>query len=271
VPPAEHLFPMSWNPGNLMAALTAIPGLAGAARIGVDSITPGMAQLLGATFPDARRRRVAHREVRRESDDDVRAIRAPSRWREETLQAEARPPSRQGALTSRWWCVQEHMASSGVDPGLRADDHGCRRASLVTDRAIAAGDLVHLRVGVLRDGWEGWLSRTVVCGATPSAALREAFGTWHAAIEAVIVRCRPGVPVGELRGAGAGVTVDGVGMGHEELADADRLEAGMVIAIEVAEGDVLGSETVLVTTAGCEPLTTLPHVDLTAARIRGRP
>ena len=42
--------------------------------------------------------------------------------------------------------------------------------TLVSDRAIAAGDLVHLRGGVLRDGWEGWLSRTTVCADDPSDA-----------------------------------------------------------------------------------------------------
>ena len=49
----SNLFPISWNPMNLMGALAAIPGLPTAARIGVDSITPMMEQLLGATFPTA--------------------------------------------------------------------------------------------------------------------------------------------------------------------------------------------------------------------------
>ena len=44
-----------------------------------------------------------------------------------------------------------------------------------TDRTIVVGDVVHLRGGVLRDGWEGWLSRTAVCGADYEvpAALQE--------------------------------------------------------------------------------------------------
>ena len=36
--PREHLYQMSWNPENLMAALAAVPGLADAKRIGVDGM-----------------------------------------------------------------------------------------------------------------------------------------------------------------------------------------------------------------------------------------
>jgi hypothetical protein len=56
--------------------------------------------------------------------------------------------------------------------------------------------------------------------------------------------------VGEMRS---------VGMGHEELADGDILEPGVVVSVEATVDDVLGSETVLVTPAGHELVTTLPH------------
>ncbi len=265
VAPESNLFPISWNPMNLMGALAAIPGVSTAARIGVDSITPMMEQLLGATFPTAELvdGESLVRTVRRvKSDADVEAIRAAVSLAQECMRVTVdalTPGVRERELVG---VFEEQMASRGVSTpafeGTFVVADGTPRA-LVTDRVITAGDLVHLSAGVLRDGWEGWLSRTTVCSAEPSDAQRGAFRAWQAAIEAVLDRCRPGTSVGELRGAAAGVTVDGVGMGHEELADSDLLEPGVVMAIEATVDDVLGSETVLVTSSGYDTLTTFPH------------
>jgi Xaa-Pro dipeptidase len=49
----EHLFGITWNPGNLLAWLQSIEGVQGARRIGTDSLTPRFAQLLPNVFPDA--------------------------------------------------------------------------------------------------------------------------------------------------------------------------------------------------------------------------
>ena len=122
---------------------------------------------------------------------------------------------------------------------------------------------MHLRGGVMRDGWEGWLSRSAVCGGEPTTDQQAAAGAWRGAMIAVLDWCRPGTSVGELRGAAPSVTVDGVGMGHEELSDHDVLEPGMVLAIEATVDNVLGSETVLITPSACETLTTFPHDRLT--------
>src|SRR5262249_16834318 len=130
--------------------------------------------------------------------------------------------------------------------------------TLVTDRVLAAHDLVHLCGGVLRAGWEGWLSRTATC-AEPSVPQRDAFASSRRGTDAVLAVCVPGASVGALRGAGHDVTVDGVGMGHEELGDDDVLEPGMVLAVEVRSGDVLGSEVLLVTPSGHEELTGFSH------------
>ncbi|MEX1007422.1 MAG: M24 family metallopeptidase [Acidimicrobiia bacterium] len=269
VVPPSNLFPISWNPINLMGALGAIPGLPGATRIGVDSITPMMEQLLGATFPNAELidGEALLRTVRRvKSSADVDAIRAAVALAEECLRAAVdalTPGVHERDLVG---VFEEHMAARGVTtPAFEGTfvvaDSASR--SLVTERAIAAGDLVHLRAGVLRDGWEGWLSRTAVCGAAPSDPLadrqRRACGAWRAAIDADRDRCRPGTSVGELRGAAVGITVDGIGMGHEELANGDVLEPGVVMAVEATVDEVLGSEAVLVTPAGYELLTTFPH------------
>ena len=264
VAPASNLFPISWNPMNLMGALAAIPGVPTAARIGVDSITPMMEQLLGATFPDAELvdGESLVRAVRRvKSDADLAAIRAAVSLAEDCLRATIdalAPGVRERDLVG---VFEEHMSSRGVTTpafeGTFVVADGTAR-SLSTDRVIAEGDLVHLRGGVMRDGWEGWLSRSVVCGADPSTDQQAAAGAWRGVMIAVLDWCRPGTNVGELRSAAAGVTVDGVGMGHEELSDRDVLEPGMVLAIEATVDDVLGSETVVVTPSGHETLTA-PH------------
>src|SRR5580658_1504233 len=51
--PHDHLFGITWNPGNLLAWLQGIDGLAEARRIGTDSLTPRFARLLPKLFPSA--------------------------------------------------------------------------------------------------------------------------------------------------------------------------------------------------------------------------
>ena len=70
----DQLYPLSWNPMTIAGAVAAIPGMADAATVGVDGMTPMMEQLLGAVLAerDVRRRRgVASRgtpaQVRRRS------------------------------------------------------------------------------------------------------------------------------------------------------------------------------------------------------------
>ncbi len=264
VPPA-NLFPISWNPMNLMARLAAVPGLPDAARIGVDSITPTMEQLLGATFPNAQfvDGEAVMRAVRRvKSGADIDAIRAAVDLAEDCLAQvldAVAPGVRERELVG---VFEARMASHGVSTpafeGAFVVADGSER-SLVTDRVLAPGDIVHLRGGVLREGWEGWLSRTTVCGTAPSDAQRRAFASWRGAMDSVLERCRPGSTAGEVRRAATGATVDGVGMGHEELADDDPLEPGMVLAVEVTDNGGLGSEVVVVGDGACALLTHLPH------------
>ena len=261
VVPFDHLFPITWNPANLMGALTAIPGLGDARRIGADSMTPMMAELLGATFPAAELvdAEVVLRGVRRvKSPSDLQAIRAAVELAEECLRrvlAAATPGVTERALVG----IYDHeMASRGVSTpafeGSFVAVNGTPR-TLVGDRPLERGDLLHLRGGVLLDGWEGWLSRSTVCGEGPSGRQHAGFDHWERAMTALLDECGPGTRVGDLRGSGA--VVDGVGMGHEELSDADVLEPRMVISVELDVYGVLGSETVLITLTGRERLTTL--------------
>ena len=224
-----------------------------------------MEQLLGTTFPNAQfvDGEAVMRAVRRvKSGADTDAIRAAVDLAEDclgqVLDAVA-PGVRERELVG---VFEARMASHGVSTpafeGAFVVADGSER-SLVTDRVLAPGDVVHLRGGVLREGWEGWLSRTTVCGTAPSDAQRRAFASWRGAMDSVLERCRPGSTVGEVRRAATGATVDGVGMGHEELADDDPLEPGMVLAVEVTDNEVLGSEVVVVGDGACALLTHLPH------------
>jgi Xaa-Pro aminopeptidase len=224
-----------------------------------------MEQLLGATFPNAQfvDGESVVRGVRRvKSGADVDAIRAAVDLAEDCLGRvldAAAPGVRERELVG---VFEARMASHGVSTpafeGAFVVADGTAR-SLVTDRALAAGDLVHLRGGVLREGWEAWLSRTTVCGTAPSAAQRRAFASWRDAMDAALARCRPGATVGDVRRAATRATVDGVGMGHEELADGDGLEPGMVLAVEVTADEVLGSEVVVVGDGACTLLTRTAH------------
>ena len=49
----EDLYPLTWNPAHLLAALKAIPGLARARRVGTDGLTPTFAQHLHQIAPSA--------------------------------------------------------------------------------------------------------------------------------------------------------------------------------------------------------------------------
>jgi Xaa-Pro aminopeptidase len=198
VVPFDHLFPISWNPANLMGALAAVPGLAGARRLGVDSMTPLMAQLLGATFPDAELvdAETVLRAVRRvKAPSDILGIRAALDLAQECLAATisaAVPGITERALVGIY---DEQMAGRGVSTpafeGSFVAVDGAPRA-LVSDRPLGRGDLVHLRAGVLRDGWEGWLSRSTVCGEGPSGRQHAGFDHWDRAMASLVEECGPG-------------------------------------------------------------------------------
>ena len=128
---------------------------------------------------------------------------------------------------------------------------------IVGDRALRTGDLVHLRGGVLVDGWEGVLARTRGCGGAtgPQAA---AGARAAAALGEAVAACAPGTVVGDLRARPSVTALDGVGLGHEELADDDVLAPSDVVYVEVFVDQVLLGDVVHVTERGPELLTTTP-------------
>jgi Xaa-Pro dipeptidase len=264
VPPA-CLYPISWNPMNIVGAVAAAPGVADARRIGVDGLTPVFEQLLTTALPAAELvdGEDLMRAVRRvKSPGDVEAIRGAIVIAEDALGAAIgalRPGVRERELLG---VFEERMASHGVTTpafegvfAVSAEDANRRRFS--SDRVLEDGDLVTMSAGALADGWEGTLGRTWPCGEARSDH-RRAWSRWWATWTSLLDRCCPGVRAGELRGTD-GCGVHGVGMGHEIVADDDVLGPGMVVALELWHGGVLGEETVLMTEDGHQPLTLHPH------------
>src|SRR5579875_670180 len=115
--PHEHLFGITWNPGNLIAWLRGIEGVAEAKRIGTDSSTPRFATLLpkvfpGAEFVDAEPALEAARRVK--TAEEIEAVRAALAVAETALAAAVdalRPGVTERHLTALF---MESMAAQGV-------------------------------------------------------------------------------------------------------------------------------------------------------------
>jgi len=263
IPPAR-LYPMSWNPANIMGAVAAIPGVSGARRIGVDGLTPLFEQLFSATFPDAQLAdgEAVMRAARRiKSPGEIERIRAAISVAEdalavavEALQPGVREVELKGAFEERM-CVRGTTTPAFEGAFCVVDDDEPMRR-LASDRVIADGDLVAMSAGVLLDGWEGSLARTRPCGSQ-RAEHRDRQSRWHAAWTPLVDRCRAGTRVGDLR-ATAGASVHGVGLGDEALENGAVLDPGMVVQLELDAHGVLGADVLLIGDGRPEVLTTFP-------------
>jgi len=266
IPPTithDQLYPLTWNPMNLAGNVAAIPGLADATAVGVDGMSPLMEQLLGAVLPGATfvDGESLLRAVRRpKSAADLDGIRRAVAVTEQCVAATVAAIEPGVAERTLLGVFEATMGGLGTTtPAFEASVcvAGTAPRWIVTDRALRTGDLVHVRGGVLVDGWKGVLARTRGCGGAtgPQAAAGERAA---AALGKVVAACAPGTRVGDLR-AGADVTaVDGVGLGHEELADDDVLAVSDVVYAEVFVDQVLLGDLVHVTEHGPELLTTSP-------------
>jgi Xaa-Pro dipeptidase len=264
VPPAR-LYPMSWNPVNIMGAVAAIPGVSGARRIGVDGLTPLFEQLLTATFPSAHLAdgEAVMRTARRvKSAAEVERIRAAISVAEDAfavavdaLQPGVHEMELKGAFEERM-CVRGTTTPAFEGAFCVVDeDRPFRR--LASDRVIADGDLVAMSAGVLLDGWEGSLARTRPCGSRRAEHL-DRQSRWRDEWTRLVDRCRSGARVGDLR-ATAGASVHGVGLGAEALEDTAALEPGIVVQLELESNGVLGADMLLIGDGGAEVLTAFPY------------
>ena len=261
----SRLYPMSWNPVNIMGAVAAIPGVSDARRIGVDGLAPLFEQLFTTTFPGAHLAdgEAVMRAARRvKSAREIESIRAAISVTEDALAVAVealRPGVRELELKG---VFEERMCKRGTTtPAFEGafsvfDDDGPLRR-LTSDRVVADGDLVAMSAGVLLDGWEGSLARTWPCGA-PTAEHGDRLSRWQAAWLPLRDRCRAGIRVGDLR-ATAGASVHGVGLGTEALDYSAALEPGMVVEIELEAHGFLGADVLLIGGRETERLTAFPY------------
>lgn len=247
--PPEHLFPISWNPMTILGNVAAIPGVASATTVGVDGMSPLFEMLLGVTFPDATLAdgETMLRDLRRtKRPDEIRAIEGAGDATRRALDVTA--ASLHDGITERGLTAiyERAMTASGTttpafEPAFTvADAGGAPPRSFSSDRVVHDGDLVHVRAGVLLDGWEGLVSTTLVCGDVDGAT-NARLGTAQAALDVVVATCVASASVGALREA---ARVDGVGLGHEVLFDADVLAPAMVIAVEILHDGILTGTTI---------------------------
>jgi Xaa-Pro aminopeptidase len=206
IPPENELYPPSWNPVTLVDRVASVPGVRSARRIGVDGLTPLFEGLITAAIPGAELvdgEAVMRRARRIKSPDEVARLRAAASVAAAVMEA-----------------AFDALAAGHTDEVIKAitmetmAKEGTTTAAF-EPRVDREGPRVTVAVGVLRDGWEADMTRTV-----PGEPGRDALAT-------AIDRCRPGVLVADLG------DVHGVGLGYEVLAPADVLEVGMALSVGV--------------------------------------
>jgi Xaa-Pro dipeptidase len=286
--PDDHRYGISWNPMHLMEALAAVPGVAGSRRVGVDAMSPLMAQLLPMAVGDAEivDGGDAMRTVRAvKSRAEVECIRTAVAVAEGALartRGSLRPGVREHQLQGEF---DRHLTEYGVTvpalegvgvvtPRQGASGETVPLRVVPGARMIATGDLVVFHAAALYAGYEGDVARTFTAGA-PTPTVGAMADRARGALAAVVAACEPGVPgtalvdaydrTGEARppipiahGLGLGVEppVIGTGLGADDV----RLEAGTVLAVgayvwEPGVGGVRLVDTVLVTDDGPETFT----------------
>ncbi|WP_205873527.1 M24 family metallopeptidase [Mycobacterium camsae] len=282
VPPEierEDLYPLSWNPVNLMASVAAIPGLRESRRIGTDGLTAtsgAMIALLasGAEVVDGGAVLEGCRRVK--TDAEITCLEVAAAISESALSALAaalRPGISERELLGVY---SEHVARLGapvppsesvcfVTSGAGALRH------VASDRVVGDGELVVLAPGALYAGYEAGLARTVVAGSSGSGSLGERCA---AGMDALVGACRAGAVGADLyqawEGVGLGpasvVLAHGLGLGAEPpVIGLGRgrdavLEEGMVLSVqswvvEEGVGGCLQRETVVIGAGGPVVLT----------------
>ncbi|HEU5082021.1 MAG TPA: M24 family metallopeptidase [Acidimicrobiales bacterium] len=288
--PREQLFGLSWNPGIATAHVAAVPGLAGARRVGADGTSPSWRRLLAEVAPDAEvvdagPLLAGLRAVK--SADEVAAIETACALAEGALEAMAGALA-PGVTTRQLLAVHaERLGRLGApivpnESVAQATTHGHR--SVVDDVPLQHGDLVALSPSASYAGHEGTLARTVPVGGALTPAQADLGAACRSALDAAVGACRAGatgaalLEAWESAGGGPmpGPLVVGVGLGAEQPivgmgvgADAE-LRPGMALAVQGwVERDGVGGwlerDVVVVTDGVPRTLTRWPSGDLTPA------
>lgn len=282
----DHLYGLAWNPMTLIDVLKKIDGADAARRVGTDAITPTFAALLPEAFPNAELvdAEPAMRAARRiKTPDEIAAMDRALRIAEHglaTARAELAPGVSERTLAG---AMMEAMAAGGVSTPATQDAAWVTSRERPWHRGAAEarpGDLVAFAAGALANGYVAEVGRTWPVGDTVSDQARALFGRSNALCDRMLAACRPGASVRDLlaayRAAGEPIPpmpiAHGLGLGFDPpvvsetlvaAGEDDRLDAGMVLAItgyvwEQGLGAVYRRDTVLVTDAGVEVLTTSP-------------
>jgi Xaa-Pro dipeptidase len=231
--PPERLYPISWNPVNLIEAVAGAAAGTTVRRVGVDGMSPLFAQLLESAFPRAELHdgEALLRTVRRvKTADDIAGIRAAVAVAEQAFDSVRHASTPGVSVAALQGVFEERMAQVGVT------------TPAFEPRIEVHGSDWSMRAGVIRDGWEGSLARTWPGGAAARAAIAAAVGV-----------CRPGVTVADVESRG--LMVEGVGLGHEELRADDVLGPNMVVYLEAIAEDAVHGDPVWITADGAEVLT----------------
>jgi Xaa-Pro aminopeptidase len=271
----------------------AAPLLAGARRVGVAgweilpaAVYVALCEALGPGVEIAPLGPVLDRLRMRKSPAEIALLREACRITDEGARVFA-DGCREGGMTERELAVELEAALKRAGSGRLAfplilGSGAERTASVVplpSERRLQLGDLVLLDVGATYGGYCADLSRTACVGLAPSDAQRRLLETvleiYHALEEAL----RPGIRADELHALAVGrARAAGYDMpflvghntgceNHEEPvldgSSAVVLEPGMLETLEPGiyvpgVGGCRIEKTVLVTEAGCEPLSSAP-------------
>ncbi|MEJ7583677.1 MAG: M24 family metallopeptidase [Acidimicrobiales bacterium] len=226
------------------AALAAIPGLSDAGRVGVDALSPGFAKAVSTIAPKAEvvaADLLMHSVRRTKSPAEQAAIAVAVDVVARGLDAVERAVGPGAVERQLAGVAVEAMARAGATvpasaPTVRIASPGRAGAGV-----LAEGDVVVIDLGVLLDGWEGGVGRTVVVGA-PTAPQQALGARAQGRLAALVDVCRTGATGLDFQAAAGDATtwmVRGVGMGFEppvitaDLGADAALEAAMVLSVEV--------------------------------------
>lgn len=183
--------------------------------------------------------------------------------------------------------LEEEVRQAGArkipfDTIIASGARGALPHGVASEKRLEYGEMVTIDFGAEANGYFSDMTRTVFLGATPTAKQQEIHDLVRMAQDAAIAATRPGVPFSEIDAAARKVITDagygeyfghgtghGVGLAvHEQpsVSTQGKGEAreGMVFTIEPGIyipdlGGVRIEEMVLVTSTGCEVLTSLPR------------
>lgn len=260
VPPEierEDLYPLQWNPRNLMDSVASVPGLRESRRVGTDGTTVSFGAMLDSVeLVDGGAVLAAARRIK--TDDEITCLEVAAAISESALSVMSsalRPGITERELLGVY---SSHVAGLGAP--VPPSESVCFATPsvgpvefrhLVSDRVVGDGELVVLAPGALYAGYEAGLARTFVTGSIGSGVSALA-GRCAAGMDALVGACRAGSVGADLYraasdaglsssgllasglGLGAEPPVIGFGRGHDAV-----LEEGMVLSVQswvAAEG-----------------------------------